>query len=108
MGTGRHIAAQTDFISDISTAEVPAEQGERGSMPNPSPPAPDGPLRMGSGLDQFLLLHLKHWGWRAQGWPCFRPLMSSVQCNDFCEGIQFLSPSPWEWNPSYWEVAQGT
>ena len=29
MGTERHTAAQTDFISDISTAEVPAGQGER-------------------------------------------------------------------------------
>lgn len=29
---GRHTAAQTDFISDISTVEVPAEQGRGESM----------------------------------------------------------------------------
>lgn len=42
-------------------------------MPRPVPSCPAGPLRVGPGLDQFLLLHLKHWGWRAQGWPCFWP-----------------------------------
>lgn len=78
----------------ISVQRRCPQDRERGSMPGPGPSCPGWAFEGRAWLDQFLLLHLKHWGWRAQGWLCFWPLMSSVQCNDFCEGIQFLSPSP--------------
>lgn len=40
MDTGRHTAAQTDFISDISTAGGARRTVGRGSMPRPVPSCP--------------------------------------------------------------------
>lgn len=53
--------SRADFISDISTAEVPT--GQRGEDPcldqPPSLLPQQDPMKMGPGLNQFLLLHLK-------------------------------------------------
>ena len=53
-------AGQTDFISDISTAEVPWGRGEGIHVwTDPLLLSLLDPTKMGPGLEEFLLLHLK-------------------------------------------------
>lgn len=87
-------AGQTDFISDISTAEVPTEQGAGDPcLTSPLLPLQD-PTKMGPGLDHFLLLHLKR-GDRDPGAglaSCsflINPPVLSLPCR-----IRFPSPAP--------------
>ena len=85
--------SRADFISDISTAEVPMEQREGDPCRDQSPPAPAGPYEDGAWPRPVPPAPPETWRWRAWGWPCFLLLFSSTLYCHFLAGLD-LPPQP--------------